>query len=574
MPRDTNASAALSVTIGQYSDAGAKPLNQDFHGALIPEGTPLALKGITLAVADGISSSDVSHEAAQTAVRSLLTDYYATPDAWTVKTAASRVIAATNAWLYAQNRSVADFNAGRVCTLSALVLKGREGHVFHVGDSRVSRLSGASLEPLTRDHRVTLSAEESYLGRAMGTERTVEVDYLRLPIRPGDIFLLTTDGVHEFIGAATLRDALQREDFDAAARFLAEAARAAGSADNLTVQIVRIDSVAEAGPDFEIDARHLPVPPQPRSGDVIDGLRIERQIHATARSHVHLATQPDGRRVALKIPATDMARDADYLRRFVLEEWIARRINSSHVVRAAEPPMPRSALYVVTEFVEGQTLRQWMADHPAPSLEEVRDIAGQIAAGLRAFHRREMTHQDLRPENIIIDTGGTVKIIDMGSTAVAGVEEAMPGVLGDLPGTYQYTAPEYFSGDGLGWRSDQYALGVVVYEMLTGRLPYGTRVARVANRRDRMRLSYIPARVAASPVPAWMDTALRRATHPDPVQRYDALSEFIADLKRPGSTWNATRHVPLAERDPIRFWQSVSAILALVCLILAVRLVG
>ncbi|NDW00180.1 bifunctional protein-serine/threonine kinase/phosphatase [Salipiger sp. PrR002] len=574
MPKDSAAPATLSVTLGQYSNAGAKPENQDFHGALIPEGSSLALKGIALAIADGISSSKVSREAAETAVKSLLTDYYATPDAWTVKTSATRVIAATNAWLHGQNTAIEDVNAGRVCTLSALILKGREGHILHVGDSRVSRLSGASLEPLTTDHRVTLSAEESYLGRAMGMGDRVDIDYRRVSLKEGDIFLLTTDGVHEFITAASLRDALGAPNLDAAARALADAAQVAGSQDNLTVQIVRIDRLPDTPADLDIDAPRLPVPPLPKSGDVIDGFRIERQIHATSRSHVFLATAPDGHRVALKIPATDTALDADYLRRFVLEEWIARRLRSSHVLRAAKAPDRRTALYVVTEFVEGVTLRQWMTDHPSPTLDQIRDITGQIAAGLRAFHRREMVHQDLRPENIMIDESGTAKIIDLGSTSVAGVEEAMPGMLGELPGTYQYTAPEYFSGDPISWRSDQYALGAIAYEMLTGRLPYGPKVARISNRRDQMRLSYAPARDDDNAVPGWMDEALRRATHPDPLRRYDALSEFVTDLSRPGATWSATRHVPLAERNPVRFWQSVAAILAVLCLILAAQLVG
>ncbi|MEV8468259.1 protein kinase [Fluviibacterium sp. DFM31] len=574
MPKDINAPATLRVTIGQYSAAGRKPENQDFHGALIPEGDVLTHKGITLAVADGISSSRVSCEAAEMAVKGLLSDYYATPGTWTVKTSATRVIAATNAWLHGQNSGVEDVNAGRVCTLSALILKGRAGHVLHVGDSRVSRLSGASLEPLTTDHRRVLSAEESYLGRALGVEHDVEIDYARVTLHEGDVFLLTTDGVHEHLPPGAVRAALAVPDLDTAAARVAEAALAAGSDDNLTVQILRIDGLPAGGADLEVDALRLPVPPLPKAGDSIDGFRILRPLHATARSHVYLATDPAGYRVALKVPATEMAADADYLRRFVLEEWIARRLSSAHVLRPARAPEKRTALYVVTEYVEGITLRQWMTDHPEPDLDAVRDIVSQIATGLRAFHRREMIHQDIRPENIMIDPDGTVKIIDLGSTFVAGVEEAAPGMLGQMPGTFQFTAPEYLSGDAVSWRSDQYALGVIAYEMLTGRLPYGAAVSRVRTRRDQMRLFYKPARDDDSLVPAWMDAALRRATHPDPLRRYDALTEFVADLKAPGSTWREGRHVPLAQRNPVRFWQGVSAILAALCLILAAQLGG
>ena len=573
MPKDTDANTGL-VSLGQFSSAGHKPENQDFHGAILPEGPALLLKGITLAVADGISSSPVSAAAAETAVKSLLTDYYSTPDAWTVKTAASRVISATNAWLASQNSSVGDINAGQVCTLTALILKGRTGHIFHVGDSRVSRLTGGALEPLTKDHRRTLGPGQSYLGRALGIDQSVEIDYRRIPLSVGDVFLLTTDGVHEFIDAQAVQQALTLPKLDAAAAQLADVAKSRGSDDNLTVQIVRVDALPQSEAELDMDLTRLPIPPIPNAGDVIDGFRIIRPLAQSARSHVFLAADESGRKVALKIPASDMTQDPETLRRFVLEEWVARRVSSAHILRAADMSRPRRALYVITEYVAGKTLRQWMTDTPQPDLNAVRDIITQISAGLRALHRREMIHQDLRPENIIIDADGTVRIIDLGSAAVAGVEEAAPGLLGELPGTFQYTAPEYLSGDVVSWRSDQYALGAIAYEMLTGRLPYGTKVARIRSRRDQARLTYTSARHDTSGVPDWMDAALKRASHPDPLRRYDALSEFVADLKRPGSTYKADRHVPLAERNPVRFWQTVSLILALICVILAVQLAG
>ncbi len=573
MPKDAKAPEGLKVTLGQYSTAGRKAENQDFHGAIIPDGRALTLKGITLALADGISSSAVSAEASETAVKSLLTDYYATPDAWTVKTAAARVISATNAWLSGRNTGIGNIDAGRVCTLSAMILKGRDAHLFHVGDSRIQRLVGKSLEPLTVDHRVTLSQGESYLGRAMGVEGSVEIDYRKLPLAVGDIYMLSTDGLHEFIDGKDLTETLARAgDLDVAARQIVERALEKGSDDNLTVQLVRIDGLPDG--TFDIEAAHLPVPKLPRDGEEIDGFRILRPIHVSARSHVFLAVDPKGNRVALKIPATDTAADQDYLRRFMLEDWIARRISSPYVLRAAKMPETQSALYAATEFFEAQALRQWMVDHPKPDLETVRKIADQIAMGLRAIHRREMVHQDIRPENIMIDAEGTVKIIDLGSVSVAGVEEIAPGTLGEMPGTYQYTAPEYFTGDALSWRSDQFALAIIVYEMLTGRLPYGTQVARIQSRRDQARLQYASARDDETGLPAWVDMALKRATHPDPLLRYHALSEFIADLKRPGSDWKAQTHVPLAARNPLRFWQGLSAILMLFCVILTVRLMS
>ena len=182
----------------------------------------------------------------------------------------------------------------------------------------------------------------------------------------------------------------------------------------------------------------------------------------------------------------------------MMEEWVARRIDSPHVLKPCLPSRKRNYLYVVTEFIDGQTLTQWMIDNPKPVLETVRGIVEQIAKGLRAFHRKEMLHQDIRPDNIMIDKTGTVKIIDFGSTKITGVAEAAPsGDRDDILGTLQYTAPEYFLGERGSSRSDLFSLGVITYQMLTGKLPYGA-----ADRRTRTDASS-SSRLIYRPVLAW-----------------------------------------------------------------------
>lgn len=240
----------LAISIGQYSDKGRKEINQDFHGALIPEEPALSIKGIAVALADGISTSAVSHIASESAVKSFLTDYYCTSESWSVKTSASRVIAATNSWLHAQtrqNRFHYERDQGYVCTVSALVIKSTTAHIFHAGDSRVYRLSGGSLEQLTEDHRVVISSEQSYLGRALGANPQIEIDYRQLPIEEGDVFLLATDGVYEHVNARTIARVVRDNagDLDRAAQILAETAIENGSDDNLTAQIVRIDGLPQ-----------------------------------------------------------------------------------------------------------------------------------------------------------------------------------------------------------------------------------------------------------------------------------------------------------------------------------------
>jgi serine/threonine protein kinase len=273
--------------------------------------------------------------------------------------------------------------------------------------------------------------------------------------------------------------------------------------------------------------------------------------------------------VCLKTPSMDLRGDPAYLERFMMEEWIARRIDSAHVLQPRSRIRKQNYLYVVTEFVDGQTLAQWMIDHPHPTLETVRDIVEQIARGLLAFHRLEMLHQDLRPENIMIDRTGTVKIIDFGSTQVAGIAEAaQAGEAGAILGTVQYAAPEYFLGEPGSTRSDIFSLGVMTYQMLTGRLPYGAQVARTRTRSAQNRLRYASALDDDAEIPAWIDGALRKAVHPNPLKRYGEFSEFLYDLRHPNPELLARGRPPLLERNPLLFWKGLSLILALALVIL------
>jgi hypothetical protein len=482
--------------------------------------------------------------------------------------------------LHSQSRKGADpydRDKGYVCTLSVVVLKGTTAHIFHVGDSRVYRLSGKALEQLTEDHRVAISAEKSYLGRALGANSQVEIDYRRVNVALGDVLLLTTDGIYEHLSARDISQIISGHpaDLDAAARAIVTKAYANGSDDNLTVQIVRIDNLPTADSDDALEqARDLPLPPLLEPRMVFDGYRIVRTLHTSSRSHIYLAVDTDDdSKVVLKIPSIDLRGDAAYLRRFMMEEWVARRIDSAYVLKPRGRTRPRSYLYVAMEFVEGKTLSQWMIDNPKPNVEAVRGIVEQIAKGLRAFHRKEMLHQDLRPENIMIDTTDTVKIIDFGSTRVAGVAETRPRTVGDdILGTAQYTAPEYFLGEAGTTRSDLFSLGVIAYQMLTGRLPYGAGIARARTKSQMQKLGYTPASNINSDVPPWMDGAIARAVSLSPDKRFEVLSEFLHDLRHPNARYLDARPVPLIERNPLLFWQALSLTLLVANFVLLYRL--
>ena len=499
--------ATLKVTTGQYSLAGAKAVNEDSCGIYVPEGTPLITKGLAAVIADGMSGSDAGREAAEACVLGFLSDYYSTPESWSVKKSSGKVLSALNHWLYGQGQRVYGSSRGMVTTLSVLVVKSSTAYLFHVGDTRIYRLRGNTLECLTRDHRVVISRDKHCLARAMGIDVQLAIDCRSVPVESGDLFLLSTDGVHEYLSTQELLKLLRgSHNPEQVVREIVKRAHLNGSSDNLTCQIVRIDRLPiQDKHDLYEQLTELPFPPPLEAGMVLDGYRVLRELHASKRTQIYLAMDVDnGEELVLKTPSVNFEDEPEYIDRFLHEEWVGKRLNSPYIIRVRNPKKHRTCLYYITEFAEGQTLRQWILDHPCPPLSQVRGIVDQIASGLRTFHRMEMVHQDLKPENIMIDAHGSVKIIDFGSSKIAGVEEiSVPWERTHFPGTLNYTAPECLQGNPGTNVSDLFSLGVITYEMLTGKLPYGENLSP----RSFSRASYSQSNRHNPEIPSWVEGA-------------------------------------------------------------------
>lgn len=547
------------ISVGQYSDKGVKEENQDSYGVLVPDEPTLSHKGIVVVLADGVSGCDEGKIASETCVASLLGDYYATPDSWTVKTSVEKVLLATNRWMYGQGQQTPGAQKGLATTLSALVIKSSTGYIFHIGDTRIYRLRGGELALLTNDHRVWVSDQKSYLTRAMGIDLRLDIDCHNFLLEVGDIFILTTDGVHEYLSDARITQMVVEnpDNLERAARKIATLALANGSTDNVTCQIIRVNKLPNID-DNEVYRKltELPFPPDLSAGMNLDGYRILREIHASNRTQVYLAVDEEsGQQVVIKTPSVNYEDDPVYLDLFMHEEWVGSRLNNNHVLKVIEQQRPRHFLYYVSEYIDGQTLRGWMHDNPHPDLTAVRHIVDQLARGLMAFHKMEMIHQDIKPENVMIDSDDTVKIIDFGSTKIAGVEEVTSPVDRlTLLGTKNYTAPEYLQGYPCSPRADIFSLAVITYEMITGKLPYGEKY----DEGHLHKLSYIPARQWVPELPVWIDGALEKALLRRPERRYGELSEFLHDLTNPNNALLKGHFEPLLERNPTVFWQGVA----------------
>lgn len=160
-------------------------------------------------------------------------------------------------------------------------------------------------------------------------------------------------------------------------------------------------------------------------------------------------------------------------------------------------------------------------------------------------------------------------LMKFGSTKVAGIEE----MVGDenILGTAQYTAPEYLLGEYGGEYSDQFSLAVIAYQLLSGKLPYGTKVFKARTRKAQQRLRYSSVLTEHTDAPVWVDSALRKALNPNPLKRYGAISEWLHDMRHPNKAFLSETRAPLLERDPVKFWQMVSGILCVCIVVLIIK---
>ena len=591
--KQQNSSSELRVSFGGQSIAGIKSKNEDAFAAYLPASESVnTLKGVTTCIADGVSCSENAQLASQTAVTLFIDDYYSTPESWTVRTSAARVLSSLNSWLYHHGRQEYQPQNGAVTTFSAAVFKSKTAHLFHAGDSRIYRLRNGDLEQLTSDHCNHAPGGKTYLTRALGMDSRLEVDYIQTDLEVDDLFILSTDGVHEVLTRSELislsteslsSENLSSDDFSSEnklediATTIVDQALDKGSEDNLSCLLVRIEEL----PLEDINEIHRKltqqtIPPVMETGMNIDGYEIQRVLHSGTRSHVYLVNHPDSEQpLVLKAPSPNFEEDAQYLEGFMREEWVGRRIDHKNVMKILPRNDNSKFLYLVCEYVEGKTLRQWMYDNPQPSLEKVRTICRGIVQSLRVFQRLGMVHRDLKPENIILDpdfdNNERIKLIDFGTVQVSGLHEISSTLNEECPvGSVDYIGPEYLMNHQGTHVSDLFSLGVIVYEMLTGQQPFKLSNPHRRTPKHFSEWQYHSAQNHRPDLPLWFDLALEKATYPNPTGRYPALSEFYADICTPNQTMVDRReHSPLMEKDPVLLWKITAALLLMIIIIQA-----
>ncbi len=573
-------SRSFKASIATHTDAGnKKSINEDAIGFRVPDAALLTTKGAVAVVADGVSSAEAGKEAAHRSVEAILDNYFKTPELWSVKHAVQKTLTTLNSELYDLGREMPNEARGYICTLSMVVIKSRLAYLFHVGDSRIYRLSAAdgTFKQLTRDHVASISNEKNYLIRAMGMDTTLNIDASTVEINKGDIFYLDSDGVHDFLDDEQIRAVIEQgqEDLDKACKTMVEQALAAGSDDNISCAILRIDNLGvEEKSDFSERLTKLPFPPELRPGLKIDGYEVLQELWASERSQLYFVRNVEtGEELVMKTPSATYDDDPAYIERFIAEEWIGSRIHHPSVVRIMpSAPGSKHFLYYLMEKVPGITLQKWIEQNPEPRPSIVADIILKIADGLQAMHAEQVVHQDLKPGNIMLLPDGNIKIVDFGAVYAPGLQEIFNPFEEEIAlGTLDYADPSYRFGINTFIKGDIYSLAVIAYEMFTGgQLPFGRRMERCKTLEDFYALEYVPSYNHREIIPLWFDKALEKGCKNNPAERYASLDELMADLQHPNPEFLKNSQVDKAEGNTVFFWKILSFLWLAVLLVVLV----
>ncbi len=562
--------ASVKASVGFVSETGPRERNEDFAGAVFGAELPEPRPEVVAAIADGMGGAKGGRVAAETAVRGFLDGFCDMPETMEVGRAAARIVDSLNGWMHSQGRQDPELT-GMGCTLTALVLRGRFAHVLHIGDSRAYRLSGGRLTRLTIDHvRESGSGRSHILNRALGVEEEARLDYAGQPMALHDRFLLCSDGLHGFLTDESIADILrQRSAPDDTARALVAAALQSGGTDNCTAMVLDVVGLPTAeSADIGTAVTRLPLIPVPQGGETIDGFVLKVLLSDGRYSRLFGAEdEVEGGQVALKFPKPQVAAVATHHAAFVREAWVGARVHSPWVGRViALPPGRQTCLYTVMPLYPGELLETRIARSPSVGLEEGRNIALKLAQAAAALHRAGIIHRDIKPDNVILEAAGSLKLIDLGVVRVPGLEDFPPA---DIPGTAAYMAPEMFAGEAGNEATDIYALGVTLYRAFTGEFPYGNADATGPPRRNRPK----PFSLLRPDLPAWLQATLERAIALEPAARFRDMGEFALEMAAgPEHAPVAVRRPPtLYERAPVQFWQGVAALLGLALLFLLLR---
>jgi len=538
---------SLQLSFAEASATGPREENQDALRLVTPAPALAASKGYLFAIADGVSQCADGGLAARSTLQALALDYYATPETWAVAEALERLLSAQNRWLQA--------NGGGqplLTTVSALVMRGRRFTLAHVGDCRVYRWHADQLQRVSEDHVWDQQGMQHVLKRALGLDQHLVLDFLDGELRLNESFVLLSDGVWAVLGdtaiAAILRD---QPDIESAAQTLVNAAHLAGSQDNASSLLVRVDALGETSiGDALIHLQQWPLPPALKPGQSFEGWQVEGILGQSQQSLLYRVRDAQQQPWLLKTLPGHLHDDHLAGQALLSEEWFLKRVAGRHFPEVHAASQRQHLYYVMREY-SGQTLAELYAQTGPLPLAQWQELAERLLRAVGMLHRRQILHRDIKPENLLLGDDGELRLLDFGLAYCPGLSEDQPCA---LPGTPSYIAPEAFQGDAPTPQQDLYAVGVTLFFLLTGEYPYGE---IEAFQRPRFGLPVSASRYRPD-LPEWLAQSLARAVAVDPQQRFETAEEWLLLLEQGERHSLSVRPRPLLEREPLKVWRTLA----------------
>jgi serine/threonine-protein kinase len=546
----------VKLTYADLSSAGPRPQNEDCLLFWEPEAEreKEAFGSIAL-VADGLGGHDAGEVASRLAVTTVLDVFRKSDPRMTSNQLLWRAFTEANLAVYDAGMHAA--SATRMATtLTVSLFRNNEVAIGHVGDSRAYLVRQGQIKQLTSDHTYValqmkmnlISKEEAMssdlrtmLTRSIGQNPTVQVDYKRLVARDLDTIIQCSDGLHVCVTDHELRDSVNRMPPADACDYLVRLAEKRGGQDNISVQVVRIESVPRVGYYRGAVAYSAPAATAaPATQDLAPGSLLDERfqitgvIHRSAMSTVFKGTDlKTGRPVAIKVPLPGLEGDPAAYARFEREEAIGRTLDHPSILKILPiEDSEKSRPYLVMELLDGQTLERLMQQiRPMPEADAL-PIVSQICDGLQYLHSQGVVHRDLKPQNIMLCSDGSLRIMDFGIAKAAATRRITFGGFSPTMGTPDYMAPEQVKGQRGDERTDIYSLGAILYEMLTGHVPFeGQNAYMIMN--ARLVGDPVAPRVLNPAIQLEVEEIVLRAMARDPAERYQSAADMKAAVDAP-----------------------------------------
>jgi serine/threonine protein kinase len=508
-------------------------------------------------LADGAGTSSAAREAAERAVCSLVNNYETRPRSWAPRKALTEFTSHINRALHQD--SLTRFGEPElITTLSVAVIEGDHLYGLNVGDSRVYLAREGRLTRLSLDHVAAGNGFNHVLARAMGLAPEVEPHCFETELQNGDVALLCSDGVYNALDEGRLSDKLRHRS--AARSIVSEAHERATpeTSDDLSAIVLDIQTVGRLRKEQSLP---LEIPRHLRKGEVIDGFALSRPFHSSDR--VWLAAR-DGQRFTLKFAPFEARDNEDLAHLFVKETWNATRLQDTRFFPRAFVPPGATHRYYAMEFIEAPSLATLLRSRRLAA-EEAVALGRFLLSASQYLLRFDLVHGDLKPENILVISDYDrvqFKLVDFGS-----VTEVFSST--SRAGTPSYLAPERFYQAPISERTEIFAVGVTLFEALTGAYPFGE------IERFQTPHFHLPKRPGAlNPnLPPWLDAVIQRAVCPRPDGRYQNYSEMLFDLDHPEQVAPYfAKELPLFERVPLRFYRTGFFLLLAVVILLTLLL--